>query len=48
MWLIVRAVAAVPGVRVLGATFGSEMGAVSKSDTPGFAVVEGIGRGDLG
>jgi len=45
MWLIVRAVVAVPGVRVPGATFDDEKGIVSKSDDPGFVVVEGTGLG---
>jgi len=43
MWLIVRAVVVVPGVRVLGATFDDGKELASKSGSSGSVVVEGTG-----
>jgi len=43
MWLIVRTIVAVPGVRVPGATFDDGKGLASKSRDPGSGVVERIG-----
>jgi len=43
MWLIVRAVVVVPGVRVLGATFDDGKELALKSGSSGSVVVEGTG-----
>jgi len=43
MWLIVRAVVVVPGVRVLGATFDDGKEIASKSGGSGSVIVEGTG-----